>query len=325
MIALRSGRRLNSHSAASSTQRKPFQMPGRRRDVGVAREQQREYDGECDERQALVRHEDDRADEQQREARADLRHVGGAGDQGKDDKDCAEHGKPLDSRWRNYSRFRIAARAGGAWVGDLYRVTITACRMQSCSPRWPASTRISGRVIRRSCSSGSRAVSPARDAVWDCGCGSGQASVALAEHFRGGSCHRRGARTDSRRQDSCRACGTPSRLPSTAVSPGSVDLVTVAQALHWFDLTAFYAEAARVARPGALLAVLELSTTAIRGRRARPAFLRVSIRRWLGRIGRRSAGTSRTATRRCRFPSRKSRRRNSASSSTGTSIRSRAT
>ena len=27
MIALRSGRRLNSHSAASSTHRKPFQMP----------------------------------------------------------------------------------------------------------------------------------------------------------------------------------------------------------------------------------------------------------------------------------------------------------
>ena len=31
--------------------------------------------------------------------------------------------------------------------------------------------------------------------------------------------------------------------------------MTVAQALHWFDVTAFYAEAARVARPGALLAV----------------------------------------------------------------------
>ena len=34
----------------------------------------------------------------------------------------------------------------------------------------------------------------------------------------------------------------------------SVDLVAVAQALHWFDLPAFCAEAARVARPGAILA-----------------------------------------------------------------------
>ena len=34
----------------------------------------------------------------------------------------------------------------------------------------------------------------------------------------------------------------------------SVDLVAVAQALHWFDFGAFFAEAARVARPGAVLA-----------------------------------------------------------------------
>jgi SAM-dependent methyltransferase len=75
---------------------------------------------------------------------------------------------------------------------------------------------------------------PALDAVWDCGCGSGQASVALAAHF--------------------------AEVFATDVSPeqiaaASVDLVTVAQALHWFDVEAFYAEARRVARPGALLAV----------------------------------------------------------------------
>ena len=34
-----------------------------------------------------------------------------------------------------------------------------------------------------------------------------------------------------------------------------MDLVTVAQALHWFDVPAFYAEARRVARPKALIAV----------------------------------------------------------------------
>ena len=35
----------------------------------------------------------------------------------------------------------------------------------------------------------------------------------------------------------------------------SVDLVLVAQAAHWFDLPAFYAEVARVLRPGGVLAV----------------------------------------------------------------------
>jgi SAM-dependent methyltransferase len=34
----------------------------------------------------------------------------------------------------------------------------------------------------------------------------------------------------------------------------SVDLVTVAQALHWFDHDAFYAEVRRVARPGCVIA-----------------------------------------------------------------------
>ncbi|WP_211263129.1 methyltransferase domain-containing protein [Thioalkalivibrio nitratireducens] len=35
---------------------------------------------------------------------------------------------------------------------------------------------------------------------------------------------------------------------------GVFDLITVGQALHWFDFPAFYAEAARVLRPGGVLA-----------------------------------------------------------------------
>jgi SAM-dependent methyltransferase len=96
---------------------------------------------------------------------------------------------------------------------------------------------------------------PARDAVWDCGCGSGQASIALAGHFS--QVHA----TDV----SPEQIGAAKRHPRVTyrVAPAeqsgldakSVDLVTVAQALHWFDVQAFYAEAKRVARPGALLAV----------------------------------------------------------------------
>src|SRR5262249_43999922 len=36
---------------------------------------------------------------------------------------------------------------------------------------------------------------------------------------------------------------------------GSADVVTVAQAVHWFDLERFYAEVRRVSRPGGVLAV----------------------------------------------------------------------
>jgi SAM-dependent methyltransferase len=98
-------------------------------------------------------------------------------------------------------------------------------------------------------------ISPSRDSVWDCGCGSGQASVALAEHFA------RVHATDVAPEQI--AAAKPHPRVRYSVAPAehsglpaeSVDLVTVAQALHWFDVTAFYAEAARVARPGALIAV----------------------------------------------------------------------
>ena len=98
-------------------------------------------------------------------------------------------------------------------------------------------------------------ISPSREAVWDCGCGSGQASVPLAEQFA--VVHA----TDVAPEQI--AAAKPHSRVRYSVAPAehsglpdqSVDLVTVAQALHWFDVTAFFTEATRVARPGALLAV----------------------------------------------------------------------
>jgi SAM-dependent methyltransferase len=42
---------------------------------------------------------------------------------------------------------------------------------------------------------------------------------------------------------------------SSGLGDRSVDLISVAQALHWFDLDRFFSEVRRVARPGALVAV----------------------------------------------------------------------
>ena len=41
---------------------------------------------------------------------------------------------------------------------------------------------------------------------------------------------------------------------STELANASVDVITVAQALHWFDLDRFYTEARRVLKPGGVLA-----------------------------------------------------------------------
>lgn len=98
-------------------------------------------------------------------------------------------------------------------------------------------------------------ISPARDAVWDCGCGSGQASVALAEHFDVVQA------TDVAPEQIAAARPHPRVQYSVApadrsgLAENSVDLVTAAQALHWFDVEGFYAEAVRVARRGAALVV----------------------------------------------------------------------
>jgi len=94
-----------------------------------------------------------------------------------------------------------------------------------------------------------------REVAWDCATGNGQAAVGLAGHFR------MVVATDASAEQVRHArphpavrylLGAAERAP---LADASVDLVTVAQAVHWFDLDAFYLEARRVARPGAHLAV----------------------------------------------------------------------
>ncbi len=96
---------------------------------------------------------------------------------------------------------------------------------------------------------------PRRDAVWDCGCGSGQASTALAEYFHVVHATDVAPEQIAAARSHARVKYSVASAEHSGLAATSVDLVTVAQALHWFDVEAFYAEARRVARPGALLAV----------------------------------------------------------------------
>ena len=93
-----------------------------------------------------------------------------------------------------------------------------------------------------------------RELAWDCATGSGQAAVALASRFE------RVIATDASAEQVAAAASHPRveyRVAPAEVSgldPASADLVTVAQALHWFDRPAFYAEARRVLRRDGVVA-----------------------------------------------------------------------
>jgi SAM-dependent methyltransferase len=95
---------------------------------------------------------------------------------------------------------------------------------------------------------------PARDVVWDCATGSGQAAEGLARHFdvvfaSDASREQVSASTPNDRVRYFVARGEAVPLPARSVSA-----VTVAQGLHWLELPEFYAEARRVLRPGGILA-----------------------------------------------------------------------
>lgn len=98
-------------------------------------------------------------------------------------------------------------------------------------------------------------ISPARDLAWDCGTGNGQAATGLAEHFA------QIIATDASADQLRNAFAHPNveyrlaRAEDSGLGEASIDLVTVAQAVHWFDLDAFYAEVKRVLRPNGVLAI----------------------------------------------------------------------
>ncbi|HEX8416560.1 MAG TPA: class I SAM-dependent methyltransferase [Methylobacterium sp.] len=108
-------------------------------------------------------------------------------------------------------------------------------------------------------------LAPARDLALDCGCGTGQLSVLLAERFR------RVVATDASAAQIGEAQAHPSVAYRTApaersgLPDASADLITVAQAAHWLDLPAFYAEVRRVARPGAVIALVTYGVLHVEG------------------------------------------------------------
>ncbi|MCX7168314.1 MAG: class I SAM-dependent methyltransferase [Rhodocyclales bacterium] len=95
---------------------------------------------------------------------------------------------------------------------------------------------------------------PAHESAWDCGTGNGQAAHALADHFQ------RVHATDLSAEQVAQARPHPridyraTPAEASGLPDRSCDLITVAQALHWFCDDSFYTEVKRVLKPGGVFA-----------------------------------------------------------------------
>jgi ubiquinone/menaquinone biosynthesis C-methylase UbiE len=96
---------------------------------------------------------------------------------------------------------------------------------------------------------------PERDSCWDCGTGNGQVAVALSDYFK------KVYATDISENQIAYAPKKVNleykveRAEATHFSNNQFNLITVAQAVHWFDIPVFYKEVKRVAKNGGVLAI----------------------------------------------------------------------
>ena len=94
------------------------------------------------------------------------------------------------------------------------------------------------------------------DAAWDCATGNGQVARVLAQHFEAVYA------TDISEKQLSQALKLPNIVyqvessDKANVPDHSFDLITVAQAIHWFNFDAFYGEVKRTLKPDGVLAVI---------------------------------------------------------------------
>jgi ubiquinone/menaquinone biosynthesis C-methylase UbiE len=106
---------------------------------------------------------------------------------------------------------------------------------------------------------------PKDSTVWDCACGNGQATSDLAARFA------KVYGTDASREQIASAASHPNveygiaLAEESGLPSGSVQLITVAQTLHWFDLPRFYSEVGRVLSAGGVIAVWAYGINEVEG------------------------------------------------------------
>lgn len=94
-----------------------------------------------------------------------------------------------------------------------------------------------------------------KDCAWDCATGNGQVAVSLADHFKEVIATDLSQAQLEQAPEHERIKYYCCPADKTSIKTSSVDLITVAQALHWFNFDSFYKEVRRVSKPAACIAV----------------------------------------------------------------------
>jgi ubiquinone/menaquinone biosynthesis C-methylase UbiE len=93
-----------------------------------------------------------------------------------------------------------------------------------------------------------------RNIAWDCATGTGQAATHLARHFGQVMATDESGEMIAQAPRDPRITYRVAEAEDSGIEDDLVDLVTVASAIHWFDLDRFYAEVRRIVKPGGAIA-----------------------------------------------------------------------
>ena len=107
-------------------------------------------------------------------------------------------------------------------------------------------------------------IAPSRQLAWDCGTGNGQAAVGLASLFDRVMATDASEKQISNAQAHQRVNYRVAPSDESGIQSGTVDLITVTQALHWFDQNRFYTEARRVLKSDGVLGSVGLQLVTYR-------------------------------------------------------------
>lgn len=105
------------------------------------------------------------------------------------------------------------------------------------------------------------------EAAWDCATGTGQTAQNISPLYKTVIATDASQTQIAQAKQVLEPLGNISlevtQAEHTNITAGTIDLVTVSQALHWFDLNAFQVEVNRVLKPGGVLAVWAYDLMAI--------------------------------------------------------------